>query len=542
MKFGSFPLSDAVGVVLAHRIVTPSHNLPKGHALTPDDIKALAAHHITDITGAKLADDDVEEDAAAKRLADSVCGTGCASTKPFTGRANLVSLEAGVLTVTTDAVDRINRIDESITLATLAQHSKVAPRQTIATAKIIPFACRTADLERAEEIANADAPVLAVSPFRQKKIALISTTLPETKTSVLDKSTAVLGDRLRDCKNQLSQEIRCNHDASTLSVNIKKCVEDGVDLILIFGASAITDRGDIIPSAIEASSGAVDHLGMPVDPGNLLLLAHIGRVQVIGLPGCARSPKLNGFDWILERLLADLPVTRDDIMGMGVGGLLKEIPSRPQPREENVRDIDHPKLAAIILAAGQSRRMGQSNKLLEDIDGKPMVRHAADAVVQSAFDKTIVVTGHEEDQIRHVLSDLPVSFTHNTDFEQGLSSSLKAGVAALRKIAPEIDGVMVCLGDMPRISGVHLSAMKSAFDPNKGARIVVPTHLGKRGNPVIWGRDFFDEIMELKGDVGARSLIGPHEENVVDVPLDTDAIFLDIDTPQALAAQRSSEK
>ncbi len=540
MKFGTFPIDQSAGLILAHAVVTPSRRLKKGYQLTAEDIRTLKEEAVPEVMGAILEVGDVQEDNAAQRLAACVAGPGCSITAPFTGRCNLISEHAGILTLNESAIHRANTVDEAITLATLEQFERVSAGQTIATAKIIPFSCREKDLSGIEEHARAVAPVLRVHPFSAKKVVLISTVLPETKPSVLDKSKSVLEARLGDCQNELAEETRCNHAVSNLTASISGALKDGAELVLIFGASAITDRADVIPAAIEAAGGAVDHLGMPVDPGNLLLLGHHGDVPVIGLPGCARSPKLNGFDWVLERLLADVPVNRDHIMSMGVGGLLKEIPTRPQPREKETVDTAEPKIGAVILAAGQSRRMGPANKLLEDLDGKPMVRHVADAVLASGFERTLVVTGHDAARVEKALSSLPVSFAQNDDFASGLSASLKVGIKQALQTSPNLDAVIVCLGDMPRITADHLKALKDAFDPSQDHRIVVPTHLGKRGNPVIWGRDFFDDIMGLKGDVGARSLIGQYEDSVIEVPLDTDAIFLDIDTPAALAAERDT--
>ena len=153
---------------------------------------------------------------------------------------------------------------------------------------------------------------------------------------------------------------------------------------MVFGASAMVDADDVVPAGIREAGGTIRHLGMPVDPGNLLILGEIGGKPVIGAPGCARSPKENGFDWVLNRLLAGLDVTPDDITGLGVGGLLMEIVSRPQPREggESEAEAAHEKkVAALILAAGQGRRMGGPHKLLATIDGKPLVRIAAEAAL-----------------------------------------------------------------------------------------------------------------------------------------------------------------
>jgi molybdenum cofactor cytidylyltransferase len=273
---------------------------------------------------------------------------------------------------------------------------------------------------------------------------------------------------------------------------------------------------------------------MPVDPGNLLLFGEARNRTVLGAPGCARSPKENGFDWVLMRLLAGLPVGRGDIAGMGVGGLLMEIVTRPQPREEP--SPPGKRTAALLLAAGRSTRMGGPNKLLADVGGKTLLRITAEQALASRAKPVIVVTGHQRELIEAALGGLSVRFVHNPDFAQGLATSLKAGIGAL---PPDTDGVIVCLGDMPQISAKLIDALISVFDPERGALIVVPTLGGRRGNPVLWSRRFFADLMALDGDVGARHLIARYPEALVEMPVTDQAVFLDIDTPDALRAFRA---
>jgi molybdenum cofactor cytidylyltransferase len=339
-------------------------------------------------------------------------------------------------------------------------------------------------------------------------------------------------------------ERRCAHASAALSPAIGDAVAAGAELVLVAGASAILDRRDVIPAAIVAAGGQVEHFGMPVDPGNLMLMGKLGAVPVLGLPGCARSPKVNGFDWVLQRLLAELPAGPAEIMAMGVGGLLADIPNRPLPRALATAEVPSapiqpraPRVAALVLAAGQSRRMGTLNKLLIEIDGVPMVRRVVEVLGQSRAAPIIVVTGHEAERVAAALRDLPVTIVHNPDYAQGLSTSLRRGLPAL---PPESDGALVCLGDMPRVSAAEIDRLIAAFNPVEGRAICVPTRQGKRGNPVLWSRRFFEEMMQVAGDVGARHLIGAYPEMVAEVEMADDGVLTDIDTPQALAKLAAS--
>jgi molybdenum cofactor cytidylyltransferase len=265
-----------------------------------------------------------------------------------------------------------------------------------------------------------------------------------------------------------------------------------------------------------------------------MLVASAAGLPVLGAPGCARSPKENGFDWILARLLCGLPVTRRDITGMGVGGLLMEIVTRPQPREIAQPAGRH--VAAIVLAAGRSTRMGGPNKLLAEIGGKPLVRIAAEQALATRARPVVVVTGHQRAEVEGALKGLPVTFAHNPDFAEGLSGSLKVGIAAL---PVEVDGAIVCLGDMPQVDAALIDRLIAAFDPEKGALVVVPTIAGKRGNPVVWSRRFFADLAHLEGDVGARHLIGSYPEAVVEVAVTGPGALVDVDTPDALRAVKA---
>jgi molybdenum cofactor cytidylyltransferase len=542
MKFGETPLSEAEGAILAHSVKAGARALKKGRALTRADIDALRAAGRQSVIAARLEPGDVSENEAADRIASALTFPGVTAAPAFTGRANFYAATAGLCLIDREAVDRFNLVDESITLATIEPGSVVEPKQMVATVKIIPFAVRPEAL--AACIATATGALFEVASFTPHRVALIQTKLPGLKDSVLEKTVETTRDRLAALGSTLDSERRCAHDEAELAPIIGEILQAGASLVLVAGASAILDRRDVIPAAVTALGGTIEHFGMPVDPGNLLLMARVGEVTILGLPGCARSPKENGFDWVLRRVLAGLPVGPAVIRRMGVGGLLTEIPSRPLPRAEAGRPSvgtapRQPHIAALVLAAGRSSRMGALNKLLIVIDGKPMVRHAVEAALAAQLSPVFVVTGHQREKVEKVLQDLPVTFLYNNEYASGLSSSLKRGVGAL---PDDCDGALVALGDMPLVTAAEITRLVNAFNPVEGRVVVVPTRHGKRGNPVLWGRRFFGEMRDLGGDVGARHLIGAYPELVVEVEMASDGVLTDIDTPQALARLAGTAK
>jgi molybdenum cofactor cytidylyltransferase len=534
MKFGEIPVSRAEGAILAHSVRHGGGMFKKGRALSPSDIAALAAAGITKVFAARLGPDDVAEDEAAAAIAEIAGGAGIAAQAPFTGRANLHADVHGLALVDVERVRSLNRLHESLTLATVAHHAAIEKRQMVATVKIIPFAVPREILAQALTIIGNE-PLIRVEAFRHRHVGLIITRLPQTKPSLIVKSEEAMRTRIAALDGELAEVVTVDHAILPVSAAIANLHAKRCHPILVFGASAIVDRGDVIPAAVTAAGGEVVHLGMPVDPGNLMMYGRLEGVPVIGVPSCARSPKVNGFDWVLERVMAGVHVTASDIMDMGAGGLLAEIPTRPSPREGKSKVQRSPRVTAIVLAAGLSSRMG-SNKLLADFSGSPLIRRTVEAVLAAVAENVIAVTGHDADKVSAALGRLPVEIVHNADYAHGLSASLKRGLEA---VTPETDAVLVCLGDMPLVDKETVRRMVAAFSPADHRTICVPLYRGQRGHPVLWGSMHFAAMAALAGDRGARALMEQFAGEVVEIEASSDGVLMDADTPEALDRLRS---
>ena len=551
MRFGETPIDEAIGAILAHSWRADGINFAKGRVLSTEDIARLKQAGVSTVVAARLDADDMHEDEAAATVARALAGEGIDVTAAFTGRCNHFAREAGLAVLDQERIDALNELDESVTVATLPPFARVEPRQMVATVKIIPYGAPRTAVARAIAVAKeANRPMVSVAPFRAMRAGLVQTRLPGTRDKVLDKAVGTTTKRLNSLGSTLKGERRVAHDSRAIASALAELKSEGCDLFLIAGASAIVDRHDVVPAGIEAAGGKVIHFGMPVDPGNLLLTGEFDGKPVLGLPGCAKSPKYNGFDMVLERLAARLPVGRAEIVRMGAGGLLAEIPTRPQPRDdteaEEAGPQQAPRVAVLVLAAGRSTRMGGPNKLLAEADGAPLVVHAVKAALASQAVEVVVVLGHMAGEIRPAIEKaIPpksrVRFVTNPDFADGLSTSVRTGIAAL---GPTVDAAIVQLGDMPGVGAPLLNRLMAAFSPVEGRSICVPTVGGKRGNPVLWAHRFFAEMGSLSGDSGAKHLIGEHADLVCEVEMTGEAAITDIDTPEALAAwrARSSEK
>ncbi len=335
MRFGHFKLDEAIGAILAHSMVTPEGVLKKGRVLGAKDVASLAAAGHTEIVAARCEAGDVGEDEAAHRIAAAAAGPGTRAAPPFTGRANLYADAAGLAVIDPMLLTAVNALNEGLTVATLLPFERVAAGQMVATVKVITFAVPEPVVLEAEAILKAGPSLATVRPFASKSAGLVLTRMAGTKSSVLAKRRAAIANRLQALGSRLFAVETVAHTETDVAAAILRLKEQGAAPIIVFAASAIVDRGDVVPAALAQAGGEVVRLGMPVDPGNLILLGRIGSIDVVGAPSCAASPKLNGFDWVLQRRLAGIEVGTAEIAAMGLGGLLMEIPTRPQPREED---------------------------------------------------------------------------------------------------------------------------------------------------------------------------------------------------------------
>ena len=536
MYVGPVKTEQALGALLVHTLRIGKMVFKKGQILQAQDLIELQNHQIPTVTVARLQEGDISEDQAALRIAQTFATETLKLTDPFTGRVNLFSRIKGLMILDSASIERVNAVDEAVTIATKPNATVVDVNEMVATIKIIPFSVSQETLARIEGLSAQREKAIQIFPFITTRVGLIQTRQPDFKDSVLDKTSAITHQRLTALGAEMITEKRCHHDTASVIGTFQEILDQELDLILMIGSSAIADRRDVIPAALTAQSGRIIHFGMPVDPGNLILIGASSQgIPVVGLPGCARSPKRNGFDWILERLIARLPVTPEVVMGMGVGGLLDSTPTTlrvPEPQPSRV--------GAILLAAGESRRMGQINKLLSPIEGEPMVVRTFQNILESKADPIVIVLGYQAQEIQQALEDSlkraqtqgrTILTTTNPSFQEGIGSSAGWG---MRHLPEGSAGVLICLGDMPWVSGAIMDRLIDHFNPQAGSALCVPTVGEKRGNPILWGAQFFNQLLALQEDRGGRDLLLHYEKEICRVQSDP-RVLIDIDSPENLA-------
>ena len=331
MTFGETPVAEAAGAILAHKLYDGGGRLVfnKGRLLRESDLAALRRLGLERVTVMRLSEADLHEDEAARRIGRAVAGENVKWRTPGVGRANITAAVRGILHVNVPHLEKINNIYDGITIATLSQFSLVDAGDMIALVKIVPFGVPLARVIDVERIAASGA-VLSVAPLQANRVALIVSGMAATRDRLLRSFTRPVRDRIEGWGSALLPPLYVAHEAAAIADAIADSAN--ADLILVAGISAIIDREDIVPTALQIAGGSLTVHGVPVDPGTLLMLGYLGDVPVVGAPGCIKSPKTNVIDWILPRLLTGERLTRADLVSMGHGGLLQDIAERPMPR------------------------------------------------------------------------------------------------------------------------------------------------------------------------------------------------------------------
>lgn len=494
MKFGPVSTDNCVGGILAHSIALGSKRLRKGRSLTDSDAQNLKAAGIEEVIVAVLEDGDIGEDIAADRIAKALLGDaeGLSQSAPFTGRVNLYAESPGLIELNPDAVLRINRIDPAITLATLPNMSRVSPRSMTATIKIITYAVPKHFVAAAEGAAKG---ALRLRRIMLEDAGLILTETPGQKPSLAEKGKRAVQERLGNMGIRLVDTLVVKHETQEVRKALSECRGS---IILVFTGSATSDTNDVGPAGLRLAGGTLHRFGMPVDPGNLLFHGTLGDRPVVGLPGCARSPALNGADWVLERLVCGIAINDEDFAAMGIGGLLKEIPVRPHPR---------------VAAASSARPSVAVLALLFDAEGDASAMAAA-ASASDAESVHVIATdavlANSDLTSRSNVAVMP-SVNEFGKYAHGVRMGMKA-------VEVSADAVLVIRDDSPPPDAELLNRLIAAFSSADGREICcVSENSLRRGGPVLFGRRFFEPLSALQDEESVERLAADQREFVFEI-------------------------
>ena len=474
MKFGLYPLSECQGAILAHSLHIHSKKIPKGTILREEQLASIKTTKLTELMVAILEHDDIGEDEAAKIIGNRLVELEPAfvASAPFTGRVNLFATKPGLIEINPDKIKQFNLVDQSITLATLGHHVRVSKNQLVCTIKVIQYGVKSALVNTALDQLD--------DTIRFRAVTLTSADLIMTVQTLRDEKLAAKGLqatrlRLESLGIELNTTVTTEHNTTELTKAIKSCVSP---IILILTSSATSDKNDIGPKALCSAGGTLVQVGIPVDPGNLLFYGQLGIQEVIGLPGCVRSIALNGADWVLERIACGIKLTTEDFASMGAGGLLKEIPTRRQPRNSLRTRPTKPKVFALVLS---ENKVSDDTKLLS-----PLIKSQIEGIYVVG-DSSISFEGLEtwSNRIRTVVHPL----------DSSKSNQIRLGLEALPN---DTEAVIFVRGSQQPIATLDIDRLISGFSPTDGREIgtIMKSH-SSPSPPLLFGRRFFENLSTL---------------------------------------------
>ncbi len=322
------PAVEAVGTVLCHDIteIVPGtfkgRAFKKGHVVREEDISKLLDLGKEHLYVWETGDGSVHENEAAIRIAKAVAGPGLVSTEPAEGKVQLKAAVAGLLKVKIEALADINGIDQ-ICVATLHSNRLVAPGCTVAGCRVVPLVIDASRIADVEARCGAAFPVVEVRPLRRLRIGCVITGSEVYHGRIEDKFGPVLRAKIATLGSEVLRQILVPDGTEKIVEAIGALLQERAEMILVTGGMSV-DPDDMTPAAIRAAGGRVEVYGTPVLPGSMFMLAHIGSVPVLGLPGCVMYHKTTVVDLILPRILAGEEVSRRDIAQLGHGGICLE--------------------------------------------------------------------------------------------------------------------------------------------------------------------------------------------------------------------------
>jgi molybdenum cofactor synthesis domain-containing protein len=331
----SIPVEEAQGMVLCHditRIVPGEGKGPafrKGHVVVAEDIPVLLRLGKEHLYVWDLAEGLLHEDDAAARIAAAIAGEGVTLTQPCEGRINLLAGRRGLLKIDVEALRRLNSIDE-VTIATIHADAVVSPGQMLAGTRVVPLVVGRERIEQVEAVTAETGPIVNVRPFRPLRVGVVTTGGEVYHGRIKDKFGPVLRGKFEDLGCSVTRQIIVPDDRDMTVRAIRQLLTEGAEMIAVTGGMSV-DPDDLSPSSIRAAGGEVVTYGSPTFPGAMFMLAYIGDVPVVGLPGCVMYHKASIFDLTVPRLVAGERLNRADIVELGHGGLCVMCPDCRYP-------------------------------------------------------------------------------------------------------------------------------------------------------------------------------------------------------------------
>ncbi|MBO4644327.1 MAG: NTP transferase domain-containing protein [Alphaproteobacteria bacterium] len=531
MKFGEFPVYDALGIELVHDIKCQEKTLKKGHTLTSADINLLKYAGVKTVTGVRFSSEDVLAETAADILLKTLVGDYLRYTLPDeTGYSEIFADIDGILIFDQERLNRFNAHDESISLSTVQPYMPVYKGQFIANLRLFGPAINAEVLNEAITKISGTGSLLKVAPYAFCKIGFIRTLTNNSSVAPLDDDK--IAARFGAFGFNVVYSDLCEHSAAAIEKAVRDAIDAQAEVVLVESQNPPLHREDIVPMGFKEAAADIDRLGWPVDNGLSVVIGHKNDVKLLGYG--AEDKDQPALDRLL-RFLATKSLPGNDIFpslamnGISLGRMTKRISPEQMEQSIGIGSLsDSKKIAVVILAAGAGRRMIGTNKLLEYINGLPMVEHVVRSALSSKADYVAVVTGHDANFIEKRLEQYDVKIVRNADYVSGVLGSARLGLAVL---PPDIAAALILPADMPEFTEEYIDQMIDAFDFSaERPPVVLPTFNAVRHNPVLWPRDLFKAVKIVPEDAQWVPALIEHSDYIKEIPLKDDLPLTDINT------------
>jgi len=536
MQFGEFPVYDALGIELVHDVKCRDKTLKKGTVLNASDISLLKFSGIKTVTGVRFSSEDILPETAADILLKAMIGDYLRYTLPDkTGYSEIFADTDGTFVFDRNRFNRFNAHCENISLVTIQPDTPVYKGQFLGNLRLSGPAINAETLNEAVTKISGIGSLLKIAPYAFCKIGFIRTIMNNSSVPPLDEDK--LAARFGAFGLDVVYSDLCEHTVAAVEKAVRDAIDAQAEIVLVESQVPPLHRDDIVPTGFKEAAGDIDRLGWPVDEGLSLVIGHKNDVKLLGY--CAEDADKPAFDRLLRFLATKSMPANEDIPDLALNGLsltrmTKRITPEQMSRSMNVESVsDSHKIAVVILAAGSSRRMIGTNKLLETVNGLPMIEHAVRSALSSEADYVAVVTGHDAKFIERRLEQYDVKIVRNPDYVSGVLGSIRLGLAVL---PPDIAGAVVLPADMPAFTEEYIDKLIDAFD-FKAPRppVVVPTFGSVRHNPVLWPKDLFKVVKIVPEDSQWVPTLIEHSDYIKDIPLKDDLPLTDINTRGDLA-------
>lgn len=535
MFYFEFDVNHALGIRIAEEIRFEGKVLGKGHELTEEDIIQLKLSGITKVFGAEMGENDISNETALGIIAAKICGNNTAYSIGKNGVCKIVAVKDGVFVCADDRVAKFNRLSHNLILNTIEPYAIVKSGEVIAELELTLPVIEQKMVDEIIFSLSGNIELISVAVQEKKKTALIYAKLyndaleTEHFTNIVTKLVKDFSELQFDFQN----EYNTRHTIDDVGNAVQKAVDDGNDVIFILSGQKSVDAKDVIPSALNSYVDELVNLTIPQVGASDLIIAEKRRTKIIALPynyDKIDSKLTNHF--IKLAIVNERLHTYDFARPQNV--LLSAGQALPDPEKETLFTADNKKLAkgeaniaVVVLAAGIGSRAGR-NKLMLEVDEKPMFLKTVEAAVKSKASPVFVITGYNNTEVEEFLEDIDVNVIYNPSFRAGIKTSIALGI---KSVPGFCDGALLLPADMPNITPEFINKMIKSFKKKEEKQVCMATWKGNKYNPIIWSKSLFGVADIVPENAHLRSVFMEHSDytNLVEAP--NDKLLLDVNFP-----------